>query len=61
MNESQVSYYNDFLASDQVKEVVLQKNHKMALAQIDSLKKFCDHPRLHKLSHCIELGIAQNR
>ena len=47
MNECQIRLYEDFLNSDEVKEILANPTTcKSPLVQLNVLKKICDHPRL---------------
>ena len=48
MNEVQIKLYQDFLDSDEVKEILARRHDavKSPLIQLNVLKKICDHPRL---------------
>lgn len=47
MNETQIKLYEDFLNSDEVKEILANPiNCKSPLVQLNVLRKICDHPRL---------------
>lgn len=48
MNEVQIKLYEDFLNSDEVKQILILRHDavKSPLMQLLVLKKICDHPRL---------------
>ncbi|KAH9512905.1 DNA excision repair protein ERCC-6-like [Bulinus truncatus] len=55
LTETQQKIYQDFLALDTVKELLMTK--KSPLVALTVLKKICDHPRLLSTRACMQLGL----
>ncbi|XP_027044335.1 DNA excision repair protein ERCC-6-like, partial [Pocillopora damicornis] len=57
MSESQIKIYSDFLGLERVKELLMST--RSPLAELNVLKKICDHPRLLSTLACEQLGLDE--
>ncbi|XP_046557088.1 LOW QUALITY PROTEIN: DNA excision repair protein ERCC-6-like [Haliotis rubra] len=55
LTQTQLKIYEDFLALDSVKELLMTS--KSPLVALTVLKKICDHPRLLSTKACAQLGL----
>ncbi|XP_067685649.1 DNA excision repair protein ERCC-6-like isoform X2 [Haliotis asinina] len=55
LTQTQLKIYEDFLALDSVKELLMTS--KSPLVALTVLKKICDHPRLLSTRACAQLGL----
>jgi len=57
MSDSQIQIYSDFLGLERVKELLMST--RSPLAELNVLKKICDHPRLLSTLACEQLGLDE--
>lgn len=57
MSDSQIKIYSDFLGLERVKEMLMST--RSPLAELNVLKKICDHPRLLSTLACEQLGLDE--
>ncbi|KAJ7333824.1 DNA excision repair protein ERCC-6-like [Desmophyllum pertusum] len=57
MSNSQIKIYSDFLGLERVKEMLMST--RSPLAELNVLKKICDHPRLLSTLACEQLGLDE--
>ncbi|XP_066288663.1 DNA excision repair protein ERCC-6-like [Branchiostoma lanceolatum] len=55
LSQAQQQIYKDFLSLDRVKELLMTT--RSPLAELNVLKKICDHPRLLSTMACAQLGL----
>ncbi|KAG8554121.1 hypothetical protein GDO81_003672 [Engystomops pustulosus] len=55
LSEIQEDVYRKFISLDQIKELLMTT--KSPLAELNILKKLCDHPRLLSARACVQLGL----
>ncbi|XP_028400404.1 DNA excision repair protein ERCC-6-like [Dendronephthya gigantea] len=56
LSQTQLQIYEDFVKLDRVKEILMTT--KSPLAELNVLKKICDHPRLLSTMACKQLGLS---
>ncbi|EDO39300.1 predicted protein, partial [Nematostella vectensis] len=57
MSDTQLKIYSDFLGLERVKEMLMST--RSPLAELNVLKKICDHPRLLSAMACTQLGLNE--
>lgn len=57
MSDTQQQIYSDFLGLERVKEILM--SNRSPLAELNILKKICDHPRLLSTLACEQLGLDE--
>ena len=57
LSQTQLNIYEDFTKLDRVKQILMTT--KSPLAELNVLKKICDHPRLLSTMACSQLGLNE--